>query len=228
MKKHALLLTILWFSLLHTYAQNISILIEAESFNDKGGWVIDQQFMDVMGSPFLMAHGLGSPVDNASTKVSISTPGKYYLFVRTRNWNAEWTDIDAAGKFQIALDDKSINKIFGAGTKDWTWSEGGTVELSKKTYKLSLKDLTGFNGRCDAIILSTDPDFTPPNETEKLAKFRREKLGLSEKPESAGNFDFVVVGGGISKKRLRVLVLHDAANNSEKRIRATIVALILW
>ena len=179
------------------YSQE-TILIEAESFDNKGGWVIDQQFMDVMGSPFLMAHGLGSPVDNASTKVSISTPGKYYVFVRTRNWNAEWTDKDAAGKFQIALDNKFLNKIFGAGTKEWNWSEGGAVELSKKTYKLSLKDLTGFNGRCDAIILSTDPDFTPPTEREKLAEFRREKLGLSEKPESAGKFDFVVVGGGIS------------------------------
>lgn len=31
--------------------------IEAESFENKGGWVVDQQFMDLMGSPYLMAHG---------------------------------------------------------------------------------------------------------------------------------------------------------------------------
>ena len=42
-----------------------SLLVEAESFTEKGGWVVDQQFMDLMGSPYLLAHGLGSPVENA-------------------------------------------------------------------------------------------------------------------------------------------------------------------
>ena len=36
-----------------------TILVEAECFAELGGWVIDQQAMDVMGSPYLMAHGLG-------------------------------------------------------------------------------------------------------------------------------------------------------------------------
>ena len=30
------------------------LLIEAESFSQRGGWVLDQQFMDQMGSPYLM------------------------------------------------------------------------------------------------------------------------------------------------------------------------------
>ncbi|MDR1456263.1 MAG: hypothetical protein LBJ01_11470, partial [Tannerella sp.] len=43
------------------------LFIEAESFATKGGWVVDQQFMDLMGSPYLMAHGMGVPVGDAST-----------------------------------------------------------------------------------------------------------------------------------------------------------------
>ena len=31
-------------------------LVEAEQFNRLGGWVVDQQFMDQMGSPYLLAH----------------------------------------------------------------------------------------------------------------------------------------------------------------------------
>ena len=27
------------------------VLVEVESFAEKGGWVVDQQFMDLMGSP---------------------------------------------------------------------------------------------------------------------------------------------------------------------------------
>ena len=36
--------------------------IEAENFVDKGGWVLDNQSMEQMGSPYLLAHGLGIPV----------------------------------------------------------------------------------------------------------------------------------------------------------------------
>ena len=37
------------------------LLVEAENFDRKGGWVVDQQFMDLMGSPYLLAHGMGRP-----------------------------------------------------------------------------------------------------------------------------------------------------------------------
>jgi len=39
------------------------VLIEAESFKNKGGWVVDPQFVEQMGSPYLLAHGLGKPVE---------------------------------------------------------------------------------------------------------------------------------------------------------------------
>ena len=35
------------------------VLVEAEAFQALGGWVNDSQFMDEMGSPFVLAHGLG-------------------------------------------------------------------------------------------------------------------------------------------------------------------------
>ncbi len=34
-----------------------SLLLEAEAFANRGGWVVDTQAMDVMGSPFALAHG---------------------------------------------------------------------------------------------------------------------------------------------------------------------------
>jgi len=62
------------------------LLIEAESFNEKGGWVVDPQFVQQMGSPYLLAHGLGIPVSNAKTKVPVPFSGKYNVWVRTKNW----------------------------------------------------------------------------------------------------------------------------------------------
>ncbi|VAW15038.1 FIG00406056: hypothetical protein [hydrothermal vent metagenome] len=198
MARILIVLCIAWLPLLGFAGKHTTILIEAESFDTKGGWVADQQFMDVMGSPFLMAHGLGVPVDNATTTVSFPETGEYYLFVRTRNWVAQWSGKEAPGRFRVLLDGIAVDKVFGAESKDWHWSSTGSVDITKKQYTLALEDLTGFNGRCDALIFTTDPGFKPANDLKSLTKFRKEKLGLSKSPGNAGEFDFVVVGGGMA------------------------------
>ena len=57
-----------------------NIILECECFDDKGGWSIDSQFIDEMGSSYLIAHGLGKPVDNAQTKFKISKSTLYNIF----------------------------------------------------------------------------------------------------------------------------------------------------
>ncbi|MDR1141226.1 MAG: hypothetical protein LBL62_06000, partial [Planctomycetaceae bacterium] len=59
------------------FAQEVSVFVEAESFADKGGWVVDQQYMDVMGSPVLLAHGMGEPVADAVTEIVFPKTGTY-------------------------------------------------------------------------------------------------------------------------------------------------------
>jgi hypothetical protein len=71
--------------------------VEAERFAGKGGWVVDQQFMDVMGSPYLMAHGMGEPVADASTRVVFPETGVYYVYARTYNWTAPWQQAAGPG-----------------------------------------------------------------------------------------------------------------------------------
>src|SRR3569832_830696 len=66
------------------------VLVEAESFKDHGGWVLDTQFVHVMGSPYLLAHGLGQPVKDATTTVTFPSTGTYRVFVRTKDWVARW------------------------------------------------------------------------------------------------------------------------------------------
>jgi hypothetical protein len=67
------------------------VLVEAEAFKDTGGWVNDSQFMDQMRSSFLLAHGLGRPVEDAETTVQVPSHGKYHVWARTRGWVAQWT-----------------------------------------------------------------------------------------------------------------------------------------
>src|SRR5512133_983364 len=119
------------------------ILVECENFGNKGGWVVDQQFMDLMGSPFLMAHGLGKPVADASTKIKFPKAGTYRVFVRTRNWVGYWSDKDAPGKFNILINNQPLKTTFGIQDTEWSWQNGGSVNIKVGESTISLHDLTG-------------------------------------------------------------------------------------
>ena len=94
-----LILILCIFSINTTKAQDL--LLEAESFDDKGGWVVDPQFIEQMGSSYVLAHGMGIPVVNAKTQVNFKKQGEYKVWVRTKNWvPGEW---EAPGKFQIKV-----------------------------------------------------------------------------------------------------------------------------
>jgi hypothetical protein len=172
-----------------------AIFVEAESFADHGGWSLDTQFILNVGSPYLLAHGVGNPVQDATTTITVPAAGEYKLWVRTKDWVAPWKAPGSPGRFQVILNGQKIAKEFGAEGARWEWHAGPAVKLPAGEVKLALHDLTGFDGRCDAILLSSDADYVPPSG-DKLAQDRRKWLGLGDKPEDAGEFDLVVVGGG--------------------------------
>jgi hypothetical protein len=213
-------------------ARSATVLVETESFAARGGWVLDTQLIDTMGSPYLLAHGLGCPVADARTTVALPAGGTYRVFVRTKDWVARWKASGTPGKFQLLVDGRPLGVTFGTQGADWFWHDGGTVTIAKKRVALALHDLTGFEGRCDAIVLSDEPGFTPPHAKSALTAFRRQALGLPERPEDAGRFDLVVVGGGIAgccaaitaaRLGLEVALIQDRAvlggnNSTEVRV----------
>ena len=173
-----------------------ALWVETEAFEHKGGWVIDQQSMDVIGSPYIMAHGMGIPVDDASTTLEFPKKGTYRLYVRTRNWTAPWSD-RAAGLFQVLINGKPIDFEFGRGSRDWTWVDAGNIEVDELQAELSLHDLTGFNGRCDALYFTAKKNDIPPNSGLEMVQRKEELLGPVPEPAEL-SFDFVVVGGGMA------------------------------
>ncbi|MCA9219202.1 MAG: FAD-dependent oxidoreductase, partial [Planctomycetales bacterium] len=174
------------------------LLLEAESFDQHGGWVLDTQFIREMGSPYLLAHGMGRPVADATTTVELPSAGTYRVLVRTKDWVARWDAAGSPGKFQVLINGQPLQETFGTKGKDWFWHDGGTVEIDKPQVTVALHDLTGFDGRCDAILFTKDLNNMPPNEGQILPGWRRELLGLSEEPTDKSGYDLVVVGGGYS------------------------------
>ncbi|NLF67838.1 MAG: FAD-dependent oxidoreductase [Candidatus Anammoximicrobium sp.] len=170
------------------------VWIEAERFADPGGWTNDAQFIDQMGSPYLLAIGLGAPVDDAVTTVPVPQAGKYRLWVRTKDWAPK----HHPGSFQVVLGGRTVERVFGAsGRRGWSWEDGGIHELSGAV-EVRLHDLTGYYARCDALALAADLQWTPPQEPGELAAWRERHGGVSREVKDAGTFDAVVVGGGLA------------------------------
>ena len=190
------------------------ILVEAEEFDDYGGWVLDSQFELEMGSPYLIAHGNGQPVEDATTTISVADPGVYNVWVRAKDWVPGYHP----GRFTLTVNGTILQTVLGANDKGWVWQHTGKVELEVGNTNLTLHDLTGFCGRCDAIFLSRD-NISPPEGTNEVGRaWRRRLRGLPSTPVAAGHFDVVVVGGGVpgiaaalTTARLgsRVALVHD-------------------
>lgn len=202
------------------------ILVEAEDFDNYGGWVLDSQFETQMGSPYLLAHGLGRPVADARTSVAVAEAGEYEVWVRAK----DWVPSHHPGRFELSINGATLETEFGANGQDWSWQSGGKVWLPKGDVTLVLHDLTGFEGRCDAIYFGQDGQAPPNDVTDATRAWRRAIRGLPDQPINAGAFDVIVVGGGVSgcaaalaAARLgqRVALIHDRpvlGGNASKEI----------
>lgn len=235
---------------------NNSVMALATRFNDKGDWTLEQQFVLQMGSSYLMAHGLGTPLaKDAKTEINIPEDGDYRLWVRTKNWTAFWSEGKTPGIFQVLVDGKADPSEFGIGKMpldvkagidfpddidtsrearaeraQWYWQKGETYHLTKGSHSIALHDLMGLDGRCDAIIL-TSTDEVPGDSLEDYRALREALLGPG-KPEDKGNYDFVVIGAGMSglcaaiaaaRLGLKVALVQDryilgGNNSSEVRV----------
>ena len=197
--------------------------LECERFENLGGWKVDSQFRGQMGSTYLIAHGLGWPVADATTRFEVTTPGRYRVSVRTMNWTAPWSDKEPAGRFQVLVDGKALVSELGTGDATWRYRDAGAVDLAAGRHTLALHDLTGFDGRCDAIRFEPANTPTPKHSNVQTSKHPNAQTITS---------DLVVAGGGIAgictaisaaRLGLRVALVQDRPvlggnNSSEVRV----------
>ena len=177
------------------------VALHAQGF-DAGGWKLDSQFMDVIGTPYLLAHGLGNRVADATATADVPEAGEYRVWVYARNWAD-----GAPGRFAVSVGGTRLAKAFGAGSSDWGWEDGGTVSLAAGSVEVTLHDLTGFDGRCGGVALVKDGE-RPSGPLD----VRQEPVAESF------TADFVVAGGGVpgacaavaaARRGLKTVLLQD-------------------
>lgn len=172
------------------------ILVTAPGFRCDGGWVLDTQFIPNMGMPYLLAHGLGRPVEDAVADFAVETAGEYHLFVYTFNWVAPWKKAEAPGLFDLLIDGRKAGPTFGGESPAWGWERGGNLSLAAGAHTLVLRDLTGFEGRFGMALLTRDPAPRLPDTAEAVRAMVLERTcGPVTETES---YDLVVCGAGIA------------------------------
>lgn len=209
------------------------IFLETVVFENPGGWTVDTQCVEAMGSAYLLAHGIGKPVADAVTGFSTEEDAAWQVMVRTRDWTAEWKRGTPAGRFQVIIDDTVFPQELGTNGPEWDWQCAGSIFLNSGRHKLALHDLTGFDGRCDAVCLIRENADVPPKHGRELAEFRRKvcRTVIEDDPE---HYDLVVCGGGYAgictalaakHRKLKTLLINDrpvlgGCGSSEVRVWA--------
>ncbi len=207
------------------------VLVETSNFDELGGWKLDTQHYLQMGGCYLLAHGMGQPVANATTQITIPAAGTWHVWVRNRDWcKGDWK---SPGRFKVLVAGKALEPEFGQGSEQWHWESGGTVTIDNPgKVELALQDLTGFEGRCDAIYLSQEANPVLPNDDmANLSDWKDTVSGRAELAIEELAFDVVIVGGGMSgcgaalaarRKGLKVALIQDRpvfGGNASEEIR---------
>lgn len=142
--------------------------------------------MEQMGSSYLLAHGLGTPVEDAVTKIEIPQSGQYRIFVRTKNWTAHWADKEKHAPAPSASASTAATATRSSVRRSrMALAGGGTTYLTEGVHQVALHDLAGFDARCDAILFTLH-DVAPDDSLETVFRLRNNLLACPPNPKSGG------------------------------------------
>ena len=163
------------------------LFIEAEDFRDYGGWRLDSQFTHKMGSAYLIASGVGKPIADAVATVGIPRCGVWRVWARTKDWLPEFSP----GAFAVVANGREGPRLGVSRRVGWLWERAGDFEFRPGAAELRLRDLSGLFGRCDALILTTDLGYVPPDDAAAMEAERFRLKGENAAVAERGKFDVV-------------------------------------
>ncbi|MDH7571390.1 MAG: hypothetical protein QHJ73_17575, partial [Armatimonadota bacterium] len=159
----------------------VTLGLEAEDFQFPGDWSLESGTPAPSGRGWLFS-GLKGARLPAATAVQIPRAGRYYLWVRARDFP---DDRPGKRRFTVAVGTERSTETFGKSNRaDWTWEPGGAFDLPAGPVLISLHDVDHLCARADAVLLTTDPAFTPTEALGRPGHPRVAPLTLPLPPEA--------------------------------------------
>lgn len=154
------------------HAQQNNYFIEAEDFQFKGGWVIEQEGgKGFSGNQILrLLSGKTKAVD-ALTVVAVKQAGTYAVWVRSADY-----PVDRPGTrlFRLLVNEQPMEESGKHGKPGFYWEKVGQATLPAGEAVIRLNDSRGNFGRCDAILLSEVEGYDP--NAQPLAAFTKFRI----------------------------------------------------
>ena len=135
-------------------------MIEAENFQFRGGWIIENvNDTKVSGRKIARVFSGKSAVADALTVIDVENSGSYSVWVNCPDYPQ---DRPGTRLFKLSVNEEELPALGKHGREGYYWEKAGVVKIGKGQNVLKLKDLNSF-GRCDAILLSSAEGFDPNN-----------------------------------------------------------------
>lgn len=162
-------------------AQQAHYLVEAETFQFKGGW-FEEKSGTAMGNSILRVLGTKHGAADAFTMIEVKEKGNYTVWVRAMDFKEK----PGTRLFRLLVDEQPMEEAGRHGKEGFAWEKVGVITLEPKQVLLRLKDTRKNFARCDAILLSADAAFDPNNSpVTELAKFRTRSVPVQVKASKA-------------------------------------------
>ena len=143
-------------------------LLLPSSFTTLGTWTQSAASSNCFETGMLTGGSNNDPASTTPAKayIDIDSAGTYTVWVRSRDYanNQPGTRF-----FNISVNGTVLSPTFGTHGKDGhAWENGGTVTLPAGVTELDMLDTANFYGRCDAVLLTKDAQYTPSDTLDAL------------------------------------------------------------
>lgn len=156
-----------------TLADSNAVFLRPSSFSQLGVWSFESNSVGAFNATNLRG-SIPSVADQpnpvglepAVAYFNLDKGGEYRVWVRARDYAANQP---GTRFFSVSVNGKQLDKSFGRHGRDgFAWEDAGRVSIEAGEVRFELVDTSNFYARCDAVLITSNLNFVPPENYEAV------------------------------------------------------------